>query len=149
VKPSNVLLDEGEWAQLADFGLAKILESDQLLTRTGLSMGTPAYFSPEQAQGLPLDRHADLYALGVILYEMVTGRLPFSAETPTLPSTHLHQLCHAHFDLPTDEASSSRASPNRSSNVTIPRVNSPPRCTPPWPARARSIYRRSKVSTPT
>jgi serine/threonine protein kinase/ATP/maltotriose-dependent transcriptional regulator MalT len=82
VKPSNVLLDEGEWAQLADFGLAKIMESDQLLTRTGLSMGTPAYFSPEQAQGLPLDHHTDLYALGVILYEMVTGRLPFSAETP-------------------------------------------------------------------
>ncbi len=81
VKPFNVLLDEGEWAQLADFGLAKIMESDQLLTRTGLSMGTPAYFSPEQAQGLPLDRHADIYALGVILYEMVTGRLPFSAET--------------------------------------------------------------------
>jgi serine/threonine protein kinase/tetratricopeptide (TPR) repeat protein len=82
VKPSNVLLDDGEWAQLADFGLAKIMESDHVLTHTGLSMGTPAYFSPEQAQGLPLDRHADIYSLGVILYEMVTGRLPFTAETP-------------------------------------------------------------------
>ena len=82
VKPSNVLLDDGEWAQLADFGLAKMLESDQVLTHTGLSMGTPAYFSPEQAQGLPLDHHADLYSLGAILYEMVTGRLPFTAETP-------------------------------------------------------------------
>jgi tetratricopeptide (TPR) repeat protein len=82
VKPSNVLLDDGEWVQLADFGLAKLLEGDQGLTSTGLSMGTPAYLSPEQGQGETIDRHADIYSLGVILYEMVTGRLPFTAETP-------------------------------------------------------------------
>ena len=82
VKPANVLLDEGEWVQLTDFGLAKILGGDQSLTGSGLSMGTPAYLSPEQGQGQPLDHHTDLYSLGVMLYEMTTGRLPFTAETP-------------------------------------------------------------------
>jgi serine/threonine protein kinase/tetratricopeptide (TPR) repeat protein len=82
VKPSNVLLDEGEWVQLADFGLAKMLISEQDLTTSGLSMGTPAYLSPEQGQGLPCDHHSDIYSLGVIAYEMITGRLPFTAETP-------------------------------------------------------------------
>jgi tetratricopeptide (TPR) repeat protein/tRNA A-37 threonylcarbamoyl transferase component Bud32 len=82
VKPSNVLLDENEWVQLADFGLAKLLAGDQALTSTGLSMGTPAYLSPEQGQGETIDRHADIYSLGVMLYEIVTGRLPFTAETP-------------------------------------------------------------------
>ncbi len=81
IKPSNVLLDEGEWVQLADFGLAKLLHGNQSLTISGLAMGTPAYLSPEQGQGLPLDRHSDIYSLGAILYEMVTGRLPFTAET--------------------------------------------------------------------
>ncbi|CAG0932391.1 serine/threonine-protein kinase PpkA [Thermoflexales bacterium] len=82
VKPSNVLLDEGAWVQLADFGLAKIMGSDQLLTHSGLSLGTPAYLAPEQGQGNPSDHHADVYSLGVILYEMVVGHLPFTAETP-------------------------------------------------------------------
>ncbi|MBI5567217.1 MAG: protein kinase [Chloroflexi bacterium] len=81
VKPSNVLLDDNEWAQLADFGLAKIMASDQLLTSSGISLGTPAYIAPEQGQGEPLDHHADIYSLGVILFEMTTGRLPFTAET--------------------------------------------------------------------
>ncbi len=82
IKPSNVLLDDGEWVQLADFGLAKLLAGDQALTTSGLSMGTPAYLSPEQGQGTAIDHHADIYSLGVMLYEMVTGRLPFAAETP-------------------------------------------------------------------
>ncbi len=82
IKPSNILLDDNEWAQLADFGLAKILASDQLLTSSGISLGTPAYVSPEQGQGEPLDHHTDIYSLGVILFEMTTGRLPFTAETP-------------------------------------------------------------------
>ena len=63
VKPSNVLLDEGEWVQLADFGLVKLLEGEQTLTTSGMSMGTPAYLSPEQGQGEAIDRHTDIYSL--------------------------------------------------------------------------------------
>jgi len=82
VKASNVLLDEGGWVQLADFGLAKILAGDEGLTATGVGIGTPAYMSPEQGQGRPVDHRTDIYSLGVVLYEMVTGRLPYDAETP-------------------------------------------------------------------
>jgi tetratricopeptide (TPR) repeat protein len=93
VKPSNVLLDDGEWVQLADFGLAKLLEGDQALTTSGMSMGTPAYLSPEQGQGEAIDRHADIYSLGAMLYEMVTGRLPFTAETPMgVIIKHIYEL---------------------------------------------------------
>jgi serine/threonine-protein kinase len=81
VKPSNVLIAEGPWALLTDFGLAKIIAGDRKLTRSGIGMGTPDYMSPEQAQGFPLDQRADLYSLGATLYEMVTGRVPFDAES--------------------------------------------------------------------
>ena len=82
VKPSNVLLDEDDWVLLADFGLAKMIAGDEGLTGSGVGIGTPAYMSPEQGQGDKVDVHTDVYALGVILYEMVTGQLPFDAETP-------------------------------------------------------------------
>ncbi len=82
IKPSNILLDEDDWVQLADFGLAKMLAGDGSPTASGVGIGTPAYMSPEQGQGLGVDHRTDIYSLGVILYEMVTGRLPYSAETP-------------------------------------------------------------------
>jgi tRNA A-37 threonylcarbamoyl transferase component Bud32 len=81
VKPSNILVGEGRWALLTDFGLAKILGGGQQLTRSGVGMGTPDYMAPEQAQGLGGDGRADLYSLGVMLYEMVTGRVPFEADS--------------------------------------------------------------------
>ena len=86
VKPSNILL-EGERVYLSDFGIAKLLQegSDQTLlaTLTGVAlMGTPAYMAPEQALGLPADRRADVYAFGVVLYEVLTGRVPYQALTP-------------------------------------------------------------------
>lgn len=84
LKPSNVLLDEEGRPRVTDFGLAKMLQSDGRMTRTGAIVGTPGYMSPEQASGRggevgPL---SDVYALGAILYELLTGRPPFQGETP-------------------------------------------------------------------
>jgi len=81
VKPSNILIGEGRWALLTDFGLAKMLGGGQQLTRSGIGMGTPDYLAPEQAQGMSGDGRADLYSLGATLYEMVTGRVPFEADS--------------------------------------------------------------------
>ena len=82
VKPSNVLLDERGNALLSDFGIAKLVEGTQHFTQTGGILGTPAYMSPEQGLGAKIDRRCDIYSLGVILYQLVTGRVPFEAETP-------------------------------------------------------------------
>ena len=82
LKPSNILVDESGNCLLTDFGLARILEGAATLTATGAIMGTPAYMSPEQGLGEKLDPRTDIYSLGVVLYEMTTGRVPFSAETP-------------------------------------------------------------------
>lgn len=81
LKPNNVLLDRANNCYLTDFGIARIEGAERKLTATGSVMGTPAYMSPEQAMGRPLDGRSDIYALGVMLYEMVTGRLPFHADT--------------------------------------------------------------------
>jgi serine/threonine protein kinase len=82
VKPSNILLTKEGDAVLSDFGIAKIVESLVSLTKTGVGVGTPEYMAPEQGQGLPVDGRSDLYSLGVVLYEMTTGQVPYSAETP-------------------------------------------------------------------
>ena len=81
LKPSNVLISREGRAMLADFGLVRATEGSRVSTQ-GVSVGTPSYMAPEQAQGETVDARTDLYALGVILYEAVTGRLPFSADTP-------------------------------------------------------------------
>jgi eukaryotic-like serine/threonine-protein kinase len=80
-KPQNILLDKQENVYVSDFGLAKSLEQETGMTRSGEFLGTPRYMAPEQAQGGKVDHRADLYALGLILYEMVTGDVPFHAET--------------------------------------------------------------------
>ncbi len=81
VKPGNVLLTPDGGVKVADFGIARASTSEAL-TQTGSVMGTATYFSPEQAQGHPVDGRSDVYSLGVVLYEMVTGVAPFTGDTP-------------------------------------------------------------------
>lgn len=83
VKPSNILVDQRGNCLLSDFGLAKIVSGySNKLTGSGFVVGTPEYMAPEQGMSEAVDGRCDIYALGVILYELVTGRVPFSAETP-------------------------------------------------------------------
>jgi Protein kinase domain/HEAT repeats len=82
VKPQNVLLDEGGRVYLADFGIAKMVESSGGLTATGMITGTPQYMAPEQAMARKVGPAADVYALGIVAYEMLAGHVPFSADTP-------------------------------------------------------------------
>lgn len=82
IKPSNAMLDRRGTVFLTDFGIAKMVEGSPGLTATGAITGTPSYMSPEQAQGHAVDQRSDIYSLGVVLFEMLTGRVPFEAETP-------------------------------------------------------------------
>lgn len=83
LKPGNVLFDQYDLAYLSDFGIARMTEKSSTLTG-GSAMGTPGYMSPEQIEGRPVDGRSDIYALGVLTYEMVTGHRPFEADTPMM-----------------------------------------------------------------
>ena len=82
MKPSNVLVDASGSLLLADFGLAKNTAVSSELTMAGMVVGTPAYMAPEQAIGRPVDARADQYALGIVAFELLTGRTPFRGESP-------------------------------------------------------------------
>ncbi|NDJ78687.1 MAG: protein kinase, partial [Chloroflexi bacterium] len=91
IKPSNVMFDNQGTAYVVDFGIAKLIESTGVLTATGMSMGTPAYMSPEQWRAESPSAATDQYALGVMVYELVTGQQPFEAPTP-------YGLMHKHLN---------------------------------------------------
>jgi serine/threonine-protein kinase len=106
LKPENVLVTAAgaaanpyDQVKLLDFGLVKLLDDaaamigGQRLTRTGIAFGTPAYIAPESAMGRPVDGRADLYAVGVMLFEMLSGRLPFTFDDPV-------KLLRAHVSTP-------------------------------------------------
>lgn len=82
VKPSNILIDRRGNCLLTDFGIAKMVEGTKHFTATGGILGTPTYMSPEQGMGEKLTQTSDVYSLGVVLYELATGKVPFDAETP-------------------------------------------------------------------
>ncbi|MFN5602828.1 MAG: protein kinase domain-containing protein, partial [Acidimicrobiaceae bacterium] len=83
IKPANILISDDGNVKVVDFGIARALDAahDEGLTQDGAVMGTATYFSPEQAKGESLDARSDIYSVGVLLYELITGQPPFSGET--------------------------------------------------------------------
>ena len=89
LKPGNIMLDEYGNAYLSDFGIARVMDSN--LTGSAI-IGTPAYMSPEQAHGVHIDARSDIYSLGIVLFELITGREPYQAETPmSLLMMHINE----------------------------------------------------------
>lgn len=95
VKPENVFIHEAgerEVIKLIDFGLAKLASTDLVPTQSGVIMGTPAYMAPEQCRGQPVDHRTDSYAFGVLVYEMLTGRVPLKGDDPVATLlAHVHE----------------------------------------------------------
>src|SRR5207302_3231991 len=91
VKPANMLLRKDGYLLLSDFGIAKILEGTTNLTRVGTGIGTPQYMSPEQGMGQAVDRRSDIYSLGIVFFHCLTGRVPFTGDSPiTITVKHMN-----------------------------------------------------------
>jgi serine/threonine-protein kinase len=93
IKPSNIILASDQHIFLTDFGLARIAQASDSTISQDMLIGTPQYISPEQARGVPATERSDIYSLGVVLFEMLTGRVPFSADTP-------YAIIHDHIYSP-------------------------------------------------
>jgi serine/threonine-protein kinase len=107
VKPANILVTKDDVVKLTDFGIARAVSEHTLgVTQPGMVMGSVAYISPEQAQGHDIDERSDLYSVGVVLYQMLTGSLPFSGDTPVAVA-----LKHVSADPPPIDPATSGVSP--------------------------------------
>ncbi len=93
IKPSNIMISNDGHVYLTDFGLARMAQAGESTLSQDMLIGTPQYISPEQAKGEPVDPRSDIYSLGVVLFEMLTGRVPFSADTP-------YSIIHDHIYAP-------------------------------------------------
>ncbi len=93
LKPSNIMIANDGHVYLTDFGLARIAQASESTLSQDMLIGTPQYISPEQARGVPATEQSDIYSLGVVLFEMLTGRVPFSADTP-------YAVIHDHIFTP-------------------------------------------------
>jgi len=103
LKPANILFDQYDEPYTSDFGIVKIVEAGTTLTGQAMTIGTPDYMSPEQASGEMLDGRSDVYSLGIVLFEMLTGSLPYVADTPLgLAYKHVNEpLPHVLDKMPT------------------------------------------------
>ena len=100
IKPGNILMADDGTVKVTDFGIARAIDSDSNVTQTAAVLGTAAYLSPEQAQGRPVDARSDVYALGVVLYELLTGQQPFQGDTAvTVAYQHVQELARPPRDL--------------------------------------------------
>ncbi|MBK9713875.1 MAG: protein kinase [Kouleothrix sp.] len=91
IKPANIMLPQADWPLLADFGIAKLIDESQELTPPGQSVGTATYMAPERASSAVADVRTDLYSVGVVLYEMLTGQVPFTGASPVeVLRKHVH-----------------------------------------------------------
>lgn len=103
IKPGNVILTPTGQVKVADFGIARALDADDDLTQAGKVMGTAGYFSPEQARGEAVDTRSDLYSVGIMLFEMLTGERPFTGTSPLAVAYH-------HIETPAPAPSERRSS---------------------------------------
>ena len=102
IKPENILFREDGTPVLTDFGIARAVDRGASLTVAGMMVGTPSYMSPEQVKGVELDGRSDLYSLGIVCYEMLTGTVPFRADSTM--STAIKHLIEPIPPLPADLA---------------------------------------------
>ncbi len=112
LKPSNIMIDKEGNARIMDFGIARSLKAKGI-TDAGVMIGTPEYMSPEQVEGKDIDHRTDIYSLGIILYEMVTGRVPFEGDTP-LSVAHKHK-----YDAPQEPKTVNMQIPDDLNNLIL------------------------------